>query len=212
MWQKKLKNHFTKYIKMNDDKFVRDSNEMEDINYESIKDQLQNTFDGEVKSTENHSGNDLSFEVQKIEELEVNLAEAKDKYLRLFAEFENYKKRTIKESYELRLNAAKDTVQSLLSVLDDFDRAKKASDEENATEKFSEGVTLVYHKLHSILQSKGLKEMDSTGKTFDPEFHEAITEIPAASEDMKGKILDTVEKGYTMNDKIIRYAKVVVGK
>lgn len=192
---------------MNDDKFVGDNNEME-----SIEDQIQNTFDDDVEYDDNSFNNEINSELQKIEELETNLAEAKDKYLRLFAEFENYKKRTIKESYELRLNASKETVQSLITVLDDFDRAKKASDVENSTEKFSDGVMLVYHKLHSILESKGLKEMESTGKTFDPEFHEAITEIPAASEDMKGKIVDTVEKGYTMNDKIIRYAKVVVGK
>lgn len=195
---------------MNDEKILKDK--MEEMNNDSMEDQIQNAFDGDVETDENDQLNDLNHEYQKMEELEAELAEAKDKYLRLFAEFENYKKRTIKETYELRLNAAKDTVQSLLPILDDFDRAKRASDVENSTEKFSEGVELVYHKLFSILQSKGLKEMESNGKPFDAEFHEAITEIPAFTEDMKGKIVDTVEKGYTMNDKIIRYAKVVVGK
>ncbi len=132
--------------------------------------------------------------------------------LRLYAEFENYKKRALKEKIDYMATAAQDTLTALLPVLDDFDRAKKAADAENSPEPFSEGVTLVYHKLNTTLKNKGLTAMESTGKAFDPEFHEAVVEIPAPSEDRKGKVMDTIETGYQLKDKIIRYAKVVVGK
>ncbi len=138
--------------------------------------------------------------------------ELRDKYLRLYAEFDNYKKRTIKEKVDLMKTASADIIKNLLPVLDDFDRAKKIADDENSTEEFSEGVTLVYNKLYNILKSKGLQPMESDGEAFDPDFHEAITEIPAPSDEMKGKIIDTIEKGYMLNDAIIRHAKVVVGK
>lgn len=144
--------------------------------------------------------------------LEKQRDELKDKYLRLFAEFDNYKKRTIKERIDYMKTAAQDTIVALLPVLDDFERAKKNADDENSTEVFSEGVNLVYQKLFSILQQKGLEPMESNGEAFDPEFHEALTEVPAPSEEMKGKIIDTVERGYKLKDKIIRHAKVVVGK
>ena len=148
----------------------------------------------------------------EVEELNIQVAELKDKFLRLFAEFDNYKKRTVKEKIELMKTAAQDTMSVLLPVLDDFDRAKKNADDENSAETFSEGVQLVYHKLYNSLQQKGLKAMESNGEAFDPELHEAITEIPAPTEDLKGKIIDTIEKGYFLKDKLIRHAKVVVGK
>ncbi len=140
------------------------------------------------------------------------LAELKDKYIRMMAEFDNYKKRTVRERIDLMNTAAKDTMSAILPVLDDFDRAKKNADDDGSTEVFTEGVNLVYNKLYSVLQQRGLKPMESTGETFDPEFHEALTEIPAPTEEMKGKVIDTIEKGYLLKDKIIRYAKVVVGK
>jgi molecular chaperone GrpE len=148
--------------------------------------------------------------MKEIEQLKAELEESKDKYLRLFAEFDNFKKRSIKERFELLKTAAQETITALLPILDDFDRAKKSADSGN--EVFSEGVQLVYQKLYSTLEHKGLKSMDSNGADFDPEWHEAVTDIPAASEDMKGKIIDTIEKGYVLNEKIIRYAKVVVAK
>ncbi len=152
-----------------------------------------------------------NIELQKeIETLKAELDESKDKYLRLFAEFDNFKKRSVKERFELMKTAAQETITALLPVLDDFDRAKKSA--ESGAETFSEGVQLVYQKLYSTLEHKGLKSMESTGADFDPEWHEAITDIPAPSEEMKGKIIDTVEKGYVLSDKIIRYAKVVVAK
>lgn len=145
-------------------------------------------------------------------ELQQQNAELKDKYMRLLAEFDNFKKRTIKEKIEFMRTAAQDTMTALLPVLDDFDRAKKNADDENSVEQFSEGVELVYNKLHSVLKQSGLEPMETDGESFDAEFHEALTEIPAPTEEMKGKIIDTIERGYKLKDKIIRHAKVVVGK
>lgn len=133
--------------------------------------------------------------------------ELKDKYLRLFAEFDNYKKRTARERLDILKTASSDIIRELIPILDDFERAKSVSDD-----GFSEGVQLIYDKLVSNLTKKGLTPMDSTGEPFDVELHEAITEIPAPTEEMKGKVIDTIERGYKLNDKIIRYAKVVVGK
>ncbi len=138
--------------------------------------------------------------------------ELNEKYMRLVAEFENYKKRTVRERVELIQTAARDTIADLLPILDDFDRAKKLADDESSDESFSEGVELVYQKLHSTLRKRGLKAMESDGEPFDAEYHEALTEMPAPSDDMKGKVVDTVEKGYFLKEKIIRHAKVVVGK
>ena len=148
----------------------------------------------------------------KVDELKGEVTELKDKNLRLRAEFDNFRRRTMQEMLEKRALAAQDTLAALLPVLDDFDRAKKTAEDKGSDEQFSEGVDLVYHKFKSILEKQGLQAMESTGEDFDSELHEAITEIPAPSEDMKGKIIDTVETGYFLNDKIIRYAKVVVGK
>ncbi|MEO1514440.1 MAG: nucleotide exchange factor GrpE [Bacteroidota bacterium] len=157
------------------------------------------------------SSKEAKWEAEK-EELEAQVSELKDKYIRLVAEFDNYKKRTVRERLDLMATAAQDTLAALLPVLDDFDRAKKNAEDENSKEPFSEGVMLVYNKLYGALQQRGLEPMESNGEAFDPEFHEAITEIPAPSDDMKGKVIDTVEKGYKLKEKIIRYAKVVVGK
>lgn len=148
----------------------------------------------------------------ELEETKIELAEQKDKFLRLFAEFDNFKKRNVKERLDLMSTAARETMVALLPVLDDFDRAKNAAEDDDNAEPLSEGVMLVYQKLHSTLKNKGLNEMVSTGETFDPELHQALTEIPAPSDDMKGKVIDTIEKGYLLKEKIIRHAKVVVGK
>lgn len=144
--------------------------------------------------------------------VEKEYQDLKDKYLRLVAEFDNYRKRTLKEKVDLMATASKDVIKALLPVLDDFDRAKKSAETESSSEVFSEGVQLVYHKLYKILEGQGVKPMESNGQPFDPDQHEAITEIPAPTPDLKGKVVDTVEKGYFLKDTIIRYAKVVVGK
>ncbi len=154
------------------------------------------------QNTENQSNSD---------DLQQQLAEMKDKYMRMFAEFDNYKKRAVREKLDFMKTAAQDTLSALLPVLDDFDRAKKfAEGKEEST--WSTGVDLVYQKLYTVVKNKGLEPMQSTGELFDPELHEAVTEIPAPTEELKGKIVDTIEKGYRLNDKIIRHAKVVVGK
>lgn len=131
--------------------------------------------------------------------------ELKDKHIRLIAEFDNFKRRTAKERFDLMKTASQDIVTALLPVLDDFDRAKQNAE-------LSEGINLVYNKLNNILKNKGLEAMESTGEPFNPELHEALTEIPAPNEDLQGKVVDTIEKGYMLGDKIIRHAKVVVGK
>jgi len=172
---------------------------------EVIKDEKDTKSKKKTKSSKKDKLTD------RIEELEQELSESKDKFLRLFAEFDNFKKRTAKERIDFRATAGMDALQAFLPVMDDFDRAKKVAENEDNNEEFSEGVKLVYQKLKSVLTSKGIKVMESTGETFDPELHEAITEIPAPTEDMKGKIIDTIEQGYYLNEKIIRYARVVVG-
>lgn len=145
-------------------------------------------------------------------QLKAEKEELKDKYLRLLAEFENFKKRNTRERIDLLNTAAQDTLTALLPALDDFDRAVNLPEEQKNSPAFQEGIQLVHHKLNNILRQRGLEVMDTNGAAFDPEYHEALTEIPAPSEEMKGKIIDTVEKGYTLKGKIIRYAKVVVGK
>ena len=149
---------------------------------------------------------------RQLEEAKAELKEIEDKYLRLFAEFENYKKRVRKENELLIITASENVMKALLPVLDDFDRAKNVSDNDSTEEKFSEGVTLVYEKLFSTLRSLGLVKKECTNEDFNPEEHEAVAELPATDESMKNKIIDTVEKGYILNSKIIRYPKVVVGK
>ena len=177
-----------------------------------IEDQMENQSQGSENES-NESGEAASGEAAgDLASLQQQNSELKDKYLRLFAEFDNYKKRTVKEKIDLMRTAAQDTLTALLPVLDDFDRAKKIADDPKTEENFSEGVSLVYQKLYKVLKQMGLEPMDSTDGAFDPELHEAITEIPVPDESMKGKIVDTIEKGYLLKDKIIRHAKVVVGK
>ncbi|WP_240534850.1 nucleotide exchange factor GrpE [Pedobacter aquae] len=152
-----------------------------------------------------------SEEISEVDKLKDEVASLNDKYIRLYAEFDNYKRRTTKERIDLLQTAGKDVIVSLLSVLDDFERAAKAMETAQEIEPVKEGVNLVHHKLKSLLVQKGLKEMEAKGQPFDAEIHEAITNIPAPSDDLKGKVIDEVEKGYYLNDKVIRFAKVVVG-
>jgi len=144
--------------------------------------------------------------------LNKELEEAKDKYLRLAAEFDNYKRRNAKERMELIQTAGKDVIQSLLDVLDDSDRAAKQLETATDINLIKEGVLLVFNKLKNTVQQKGLRVMESQGVDFDADLHEAITEIPAGSEDKVGKVMDVIQPGYYLNDKLIRHAKVVVGK
>ncbi len=145
------------------------------------------------------------------EKLRAELEEQKDKYLRLFAEFDNFKRRSAKERIELIQTAGKDVIVSMLEVMDDCDRAEKQMQNSEDVASIKQGIGLVFGKLRTTLSNKGLKPMQSINTEFDVEKHEAITEVPAGDE-MKGKVVDEVEKGYYLNDKIIRFAKVVVGK
>ncbi len=149
---------------------------------------------------------------ETLQKLSAELAEANDKYLRLYAEFDNFKRRTSKERMELLQTAGKEVMISLLPVLDDFERALKAMETATEINAVKEGVALVQHKLKNILNQQGLKEMEAKGKAFDADLHEAITNIPAPTGDLKGKNIDELEKGYYLNDKVIRFAKVVVGQ
>lgn len=143
--------------------------------------------------------------------LKQEIALANDKYLRLYAEFDNFRRRTIKERSELLQTAGMDVIVSMLPVLDDFDRALRHMDNAADVNAVKEGVVLIQSKLKNILGQKGLKEMQAIGTAFDPELHEAITNIPAPTDEQKGKVIDEVEKGYYLNDKVARHAKVVVG-
>lgn len=173
----------------------------------------KNSFD--LNTDENLSGtthlNEPLGEESELEALKAELEESKDKYLRLVAEFDNFRRRTAKERIDLIQTAGRDVISSMLDVLDDADRAQQQLDK-TEDKQVKEGVTLVFNKLRNALQSKGLKPMEAIGKDFDPDLHEAITEIPAPTEELKGKVVDEVTKGYYLNDKIIRHAKVVVGK
>ncbi|HMT77229.1 MAG TPA: nucleotide exchange factor GrpE [Saprospiraceae bacterium] len=147
----------------------------------------------------------------EVTQLTTRIAELEDKNLRLFAEFENFRKRTQKEKYELIKTASQDILSALLPVLDDFDRTKKIADEMAEQDGFVEGVLLVYKKLQTLVNSKGLLALESNNDVFDPELHDAISHIQAPDPSMVGKVIDTIEKGYLLNDKLIRHAKVVVG-
>ncbi len=145
------------------------------------------------------------------EQLSADLAQEKDKFLRLFAEFENYKRRTTKERIELFSTASQDVIKALLPVLDDFDRALLEMSKSEATE-LSKGVELIKNKLCLTLEQKGLELVEvKSGEVFNADDHEAITQIPAPTDDMKGKIIDVIEKGYKLGDKVIRFPKVVIG-
>lgn len=139
------------------------------------------------------------------------LQEFKDKYLRLYSEFENFRKRTNKEKLELISTANERLILELLPVVDDFERAEKSMDGATEVQAVKDGVNLIKEKLEKILESKGLKAIEAKGKDFDSDFHEGITQIPAPEESLKGKIVDEVEKGYKLGDKVIRYSKVVIG-
>ncbi|MBO9636365.1 MAG: nucleotide exchange factor GrpE [Chitinophagaceae bacterium] len=150
--------------------------------------------------------------ISEVEKLRQEVGELKDKYVRQAAEFDNFRRRTAREKLELIQTAGKDVIVSLLDVLDDCDRAEKTLETQEDNPAIREGVQLVFAKLRNTLAAKGLKPMQSVGTEFNPEFHEAITEIPAPTPDLAGKVVDEVTKGYYLNDKIIRFAKVVVGK
>lgn len=139
-------------------------------------------------------------------------AEWRDKYLRLYAEFDNFRKRTMKERADLLSTASADVIKEMLPILDDFDRAVKANETVEDIQAVKEGFVLIHQKLYKKLEMKGLKPIQAKDQVFDTDFHEAITQIPAPTEELKGKVVDEVEKGYMLNEKIIRFSKVVIGQ
>lgn len=149
---------------------------------------------------------------KKVADLEAQLEKEKKEYLFLMAEFDNFRKRTLKEKSEIIKNAGENVLKGLLPIMDDFERGIKAAESTPEAESVKEGVSLIYNKLKKYLNQNGVKEMDPDDDTFDTEKHEAISVVPVPDEEKKGKILDTVEKGYTINDKVLRHAKVVVGQ
>jgi len=149
---------------------------------------------------------------EKEEDLNAKLAELQDKYLRLSAEFDNYRKRTLKERIELTKSAGENILVNLLPVMDDFDRAIGLIETTSDSKAMQEGVQLIYAKMKDFLKQNGVKEIEALDKEFDTDLHEAVTKIPAAEKKKKGKVVDVIQKGYYLNDKIIRYAKVVVGE
>jgi molecular chaperone GrpE len=146
-----------------------------------------------------------------VSELNLKVADLNDKHLRLSAEFDNYRKRTLKEKMELTKTAGEGILKAILPVVDDFERAMAHIDDAKDLQAVKDGVTLIYNKFNEFLNNQGLKAIEAKDAPFDTDLHEAITKIPVPSEQMKGKVIDCVEKGYTLNDKVIRFSKVVVG-
>ena len=161
--------------------------------------------DEEIKTEEN-----IEVKEEKTDNFEEKFNELNDKYLRLYSEYDNYRKRTANEKIELIKTAAESTIIALLPILDDFERALPTM-EKSEDKTHYEGVMLIYNKLKRTLEQKGLEEIKATGEPFNTDEHEALTQIPAPSEDMKDKVIDVVQKGYKLNGKVIRYARVVVG-
>ncbi|MFP4470939.1 MAG: nucleotide exchange factor GrpE [Bacteroidales bacterium] len=193
---------------------AKDQNHAENENAngrDASKNQENNKHSSKKKFKTNNKNHVKELE-KKVDELEENLADLNDKYLRLFSEFDNYRKRTMKERLELTKTASQEVIIDLLPVLDDFERAIKAIESQEGGKGNAEGIKLIYNKFNNILGRKGLTPMKSIGETFDTDFHEAVTNIPAPAEDQKGKVVDEIEKGYLLNGKVIRFAKVVVGQ
>lgn len=169
--------------------------------------QAQENASGETTS---ESGEDV--QAKELEEVKEQLEAQKDKYLRLSAEFDNYRKRTMKEKAELVLNGGEKTISSILPVLDDFERALQNMEKTTDVNAVKEGVEIIYNKFMKVLKENGVKVIEAKGLPLNTDFHEAIAVIPAPEEALKGKVLDCVQNGYTLNDKVIRHAKVVVGE
>ena len=183
----------------------------EELNVE----ETQNTAEEQPQNDQAEEAAPLTHEEQlekELEEAQTAIEEQKDKYLRLSAEFDNYRKRTIKEKAELILNGGEKSISSILPVIDDFERAIKTMETAKDVSAVKEGVELNYNKFMAVLAQNGVKVIETKDQPLDTDYHEAIAVIPAPSEEQKGKILDCVQTGYTLNDKVIRHAKVVVGE
>ncbi|MGN6342502.1 MAG: nucleotide exchange factor GrpE [Ginsengibacter sp.] len=190
------------------EKEMKNQAEQEELPVE-INEETNPRNDEENLQPENENSDTVDNETEK---LRAELSEQKDKYIRLFAEFDNYKRRTSKEAMEMRSTAGKEIIISMLDTLDDMDRAEKQLKESNVDTSISDGVILVFDKFRKTLQSKGLKQIETLHSDFDVEKDEAVSEIEVPDKKLKGKVVAEVQKGYMLNDKLIRFAKVVVGK
>ncbi len=186
---------------------------------EVVEEQVNNTSEENAtpeevseETVESSDGEELTEEQKQIAELTTKVSDLNDKYLRLTAEYDNYRKRTLKERMELQKSAGESILRGVLPVVDDFDRALSHLTEASDLEAVKEGINLIYNKLQEFLKQNGVKEIEAKEKEFDTDLHEAITNIPAPTEELKGKVIDCVEKGYLLNDKVMRFAKVVVGE
>lgn len=175
------------------------------------EEQIQNNEEQQVNDEVSGAKDENSDNVSPLEKAQQESAEWKDKYLRLYAEFDNFRKRNAKERIDLIKSASSDVLRDIIPILDDLDRAIVANEANEDIDAVKEGFSLIKSKTFKVLESKGLVAMDSIGKPFDVENHEAITNIPAPTDDMKNKVVDVIEKGYLLNDKVLRFAKVVVG-
>lgn len=195
------------------DKKNQSTDKEKDIKNEEQSAQNEQTEEKAVdeKETDNSNGSDQK-EEKKEPTWEDKYNELNDRYLRLYSEFENFRRRTAKERVEMMNNAGSDMIKEVLPVLDDMERAIESNKDSDDIESIKEGFNLVHNKLFKTLEGKGLKPMNSIGEKFDPETADAIAKIPAPEKKMKGKVVDVVEKGYYLNDSILRYAKVVVGE
>ncbi|MCX2739666.1 nucleotide exchange factor GrpE [Pontibacter anaerobius] len=190
---------------------MSDKNIKKEQEQEELQENTANATTDEELNQVDETAEEATAETQE-EKTAAELAEMKDKFVRLMAEFENFRRRTAKERLELIKTANQDTMSELLPVLDDMERARQSMETTKDVDTMLQGLELVFHKLKHVTLQKGLKPMDTkAGDDFDSDMHEAITQIPAPSEELKGKIVDVIEKGYTLNEKVIRFAKVVIG-
>jgi len=198
---------------MNEEKKINieDDNNVELENEQNVTEETQDAATQEnAESTEDSENNESLEEMSPLEKAEEEIKSLTDKYLRAVAEFENYRKRTLKEKAELILNGSEKTITAILPVLDDFERA--IADNTEDAKAIKEGMELIFHKFVKILEGLGVKKIETEEKDFDVDFHEAIAMVPGMGDDKKGKVIDCVQTGYTLNDKVIRHAKVAVGQ
>lgn len=191
------------------------SNKENNKNEETVNENLEEIVENETTGTEdNEQEQQPAEETQedRIIRLEAELEKEKKEYMFLMAEFDNFRKRSLKDKAEIIKNGAENAMRNILPIIDDFDRALQATATSDDVAAVREGVELIYNKFIKYLESNGVKEMETTRMDFDADIHEAVTTFPAPSEDLKGKIIDTVQKGYSINDKVLRHAKVVVGQ
>lgn len=196
---------------MNDNKEYKE-NEQEPIEDSNLEENIviDGDYAGDTEDTQ--AEQEVNTLENQLVDLQAQVEKEKKEYLFLAAEFDNYRKRTLKEKAEIIKNGGENVLKGLLPIVDDFERGLKAAESDSDAKSVLEGMTLIYNKLIKYLESMGVKEMNSTGEPFNSDLHEAIAQVPAPSEDMKGKVLDTVQKGYMLNDKVLRHAKVAVAQ